>query len=103
MFTRQNNDWDMREVEAFFGRLQGQVIRRDVEDVMIWWMSKEDIFTIKPFYSSLAICRLIRHCVEPLGPNEGSPFCLRSFMGKNSNYGLAKKKGLVFIELVLFV
>ena len=34
VFTRLNNDWEMKEVEVFFKRLYGQVLRRDNEDVM---------------------------------------------------------------------
>ncbi|RVX12247.1 Protein FAR1-related sequence 9 [Vitis vinifera] len=53
-FTRHNNDWEMREVETLFRRLNGQVLRRDDEDVMNWWISKKGLFTVKSFYSSLA-------------------------------------------------
>ncbi|RVW20905.1 hypothetical protein CK203_113003 [Vitis vinifera] len=34
VFTRQINDWELGEVEQLFNRLQGQVIRSGVEDVM---------------------------------------------------------------------
>ena len=56
VFTRHNNDWEIEEMEAFFRRLQGQVIRRGVEDVMPWQVSKKGLFTVKFFYSFLAIC-----------------------------------------------
>lgn len=46
----------MREVEAFFKRLQGQVHRREDEDVMTWRASKKGLFTVKSFYSSLVLC-----------------------------------------------
>lgn len=46
----------MREVEAFFRRLQGQVHRREDEDVITWRASKKGLFTVKSFYSSLVLC-----------------------------------------------
>lgn len=57
-FTRHNNDREMRDVEALFRRLNGQVLRRDDEDVMNWWTSKKNLFTVKSFYSSLAPCNV---------------------------------------------
>ena len=57
-FTRHNNDRKMRDVEALFRRLNGQVLRRDDEDVMNWWTSKKNLFTVKSFYSSLAPCNV---------------------------------------------
>ena len=41
-----------RVLKFFFKRLQGQAIRRGAEDVMVWWVSKGDIFMDKSFYSS---------------------------------------------------
>ena len=43
-------------MEALFRRLNGQMLRRDDEDVMNWWISKKGLFTVKSFYSSLAPC-----------------------------------------------
>ena len=57
-FTRHNNDRKMRDVEALFRRLNRQVLRRDDEDVMNWWISKKNLFTVKSFYSSLAPCNV---------------------------------------------
>ncbi|RVW72345.1 putative mitochondrial protein [Vitis vinifera] len=56
VFTRLNNDWEMEEVETFFRRLHGHALRRGIEDVMYWRVSKKDIFTVKSFFSSLAPC-----------------------------------------------
>ena len=44
VFTRQINDWELSEVEGLLRRLQGQVIRVGVEDVMVWRLSKGDTF-----------------------------------------------------------
>ncbi|KAL6329295.1 hypothetical protein AAG906_015504 [Vitis piasezkii] len=43
-------------VEELLIRLQGQVIRSGVEDVMAWWLTKGGTFTVKSFYSSLVGC-----------------------------------------------
>ena len=56
IFTRHNNDWEMRDVEALFRILNRQALRRDDEDVMNRWISKKGLFTVKSFYSSLAPC-----------------------------------------------
>lgn len=58
MFTRQNNDWEMKKVGDFFKRQQRQAIRKGVQDVMTWQVSKGGTFTVKSFYSSLACCNL---------------------------------------------
>ena len=34
-FDKTINDWELGEVEQLFNRLQGQVIRSGVEDVMV--------------------------------------------------------------------
>ena len=56
VFTRHNNDLELRHVKTLFRRLNGQVLRRDDKDVMNWWISKKGLFTVKSFYSSLAPC-----------------------------------------------
>ena len=53
VFTRLNNDWEMEEVETFFSRLHGHVLRRGDEDVMFWRVSKKGFFTVKSFFSSI--------------------------------------------------
>ena len=58
VFTRHNNDWEIKDVEALFRKLNGQVLRRDDEDVMNWWISKKGLFTVKSFYSFLAPCNV---------------------------------------------
>nr|CAN64366.1 hypothetical protein VITISV_031303 [Vitis vinifera] len=40
LFTRQINDWKLGEVEELLNRLQGQVIKSGVEDVMAWRVTK---------------------------------------------------------------
>ena len=58
VFTRHNDDWEIKDVEALFRKLNGQVLRRDDEDVMNWWISKKGLFTVKSFYSFLAPCNV---------------------------------------------
>ena len=43
-------------METFFRRLHGHALRRGIEDVMYWRVSKKDIFTVKSFFCSLAPC-----------------------------------------------
>lgn len=58
VFISQINDWQLREVEELLRRLQVQVIKRGVEDVMVWRLLKGNIFTIKSFYFSLVVCSM---------------------------------------------
>ena len=53
MITRQINDWELGEVEELLKRLQGQVIRRGVEDVMAWRLTKGGTFIVNSFNSAL--------------------------------------------------
>ena len=64
MFTRQINDWQLREVEELLSRLQGQVIKRGVEVVM--WLTKRGTFTMKSFYSSLAAPSIVWNPLVPM-------------------------------------
>ena len=52
-FDKTINDWELGEVEELLNRIQGQVIRSGVEDVMAWWVTKGGAFTVKSFYYSL--------------------------------------------------
>lgn len=61
-------------MEAFFRGLQGQVIRRDVEDVTVLEDVKGETFLqLNLFIPSNMQTEGIpfKHCVEPLGLNEG--------------------------------
>ncbi|RVW99800.1 hypothetical protein CK203_029215 [Vitis vinifera] len=64
MFTRQINDWQLREVEELLSRLQGQVIKRGVEVVMR--LTKRGTFTMKSFYSSLAAPSIVWNPLVPM-------------------------------------
>ena len=50
-FSRQFNDWELEEVKAFFGRLHDLWVL-----IMLWFgqTQKNDDFSVKYFYSSLA-------------------------------------------------
>ena len=47
-------DYELEELEAFFKRLYEQIIRKDMENKLVWLTSKSGIFSIKSFYSSLS-------------------------------------------------
>ena len=98
MFIRQINDWELGEVEELLIRLQGQVIRSGVEDVMAWWLTKGGTFTVKSFYSSLVRC-------SPRGFPLGIAwfFCLEISLRNFFNSRATKKEGLVSSKQMLFV
>ena len=53
-FIKQMDDWKLEEVQVFFGRLYEHSITLGLEDIMIWLVTKNSIFSVKSFYSSLA-------------------------------------------------
>ena len=67
----------MEELKELLRRLQGQVIKRGVEDVMTWRLSKGDTFVVKSFLlSKLQFERILhKHCVKSLGLDESQLFC----------------------------
>ncbi|RVX00231.1 hypothetical protein CK203_026685 [Vitis vinifera] len=99
VFTRLNNDWEMEEVETFFSRLHGHALRRGIEDVISWRVSKKDLFTVKSFFSSLAPC-IGREFPSSLVWNPWVPKRVSFFaweaIWKNSNYGSTKKRGWAY-------
>ena len=107
LFTRQINDWKLGEVEELLNRLQGQVIKSGVEDVMAWRVTKGGTFTVKSFYYSLVGHSpkgfFVKYYVEPFGHDESQFFCLGSNLGNIFNSRLAKKEGLVSSKQMLFV
>ena len=40
-FSRQFNDWELEEVEAFFGRLHDHSISLGIDNVMVWTDTKK--------------------------------------------------------------
>ena len=57
-FSRRFHDWELEEVQAFFGRLSAHHLSLETNDVMVWLPTKDDTFSVKSFYSSLANRRL---------------------------------------------
>ena len=52
-FSRPFNDWEIDCVERFLVCLQGQRTCRDVEDTLLWSVSKSDKFIVKTLYNVL--------------------------------------------------
>lgn len=52
-FDRHLNDWEVDDVEAFFSKLQGSMIRREEKDKHVWMDSKNGVSSIKSLYSIL--------------------------------------------------
>ena len=48
-------------MQAFFGKLSAHPTSLETDDVMVWLPTKDGVFSIRPFYSSLENRR-----VEPL-------------------------------------
>lgn len=48
-FVGHLNDWELDDVEDFFSRIQGETVKRDVKDRMVWMGSRKAPFT--PFWS----------------------------------------------------
>ena len=76
-------------MEALFRRLKGQVLRRNDEDVMNWWISKKDLFIVKSFYSSLTPCNAREFpssiVWNPWVPKKVSFFTWEAFWGRILN------------------
>ena len=53
-FFRQLNDWELEEADNFFGRLHDHSLSLDSENILVWRDTKNDVFSVKSFYSSLA-------------------------------------------------
>ena len=51
------HDWELEEVEVFFGRLYEYSITVGTEGIMVWLVTKNGSFSIKFFCSSLAVRR----------------------------------------------
>ncbi|RVW92369.1 hypothetical protein CK203_032468 [Vitis vinifera] len=48
------NDWELEEADNFFGRLHDHSLSLDSENILVWRDTKNDVFSVKSFYSSLA-------------------------------------------------
>ena len=106
VFTRQINDWELGEVEELLRRLQQQVIKRGVEDVMVRWLSKGGTFIVKSVYSSLAGCfpkGFPTSTMDSLGADESQFFYLGSNWGKSLTLNQTKNEGLVSSKQMVFV
>ena len=57
-FIRHFNDWELEEVDALFGRLHNYSIHSSSFDVMAWLETKDGVFSIRSFYSSLVSRRM---------------------------------------------
>ena len=57
-FIRPFNDWELEEVDALFGRLHNYSIVLGTFDAMVWLETKDGVFSVRSFYSSLASRRV---------------------------------------------
>ena len=94
-------------MEGLFRRPKGYEIRKEVEDVMVWWLAKEGTFLIKSFYFSLSGCHSKgfphKSGLEPLGAGKSRLLCLGSSLGFFFYFGSAKKRGvgILVIDVIL--
>ncbi|RVW67633.1 hypothetical protein CK203_063058 [Vitis vinifera] len=84
-FIRQFKDWELEEVDALFGRLHNYSIVLGTFDAMVWLETKDGVFSVRSFYSSLASRR-----VEPFQHstmwNSWPLLELAFFLGGNLGY-----------------
>lgn len=52
-FIRQLNDWELEEVDIFFGRLHDYSTSLEIDNIMVRVETKNSNFSVKSFYSSL--------------------------------------------------
>ena len=57
-FTRWFHDWELEELQTFFGRLSAYHLSLETDDDMVWLPTQDGVFSVKSFYSSLANRRL---------------------------------------------
>ena len=53
-FIRQFNDWEMEDVDSFFGRLHNHFIASSTIDDMVWLGTKNGVFSVQSYYFTLA-------------------------------------------------
>ncbi|RVW55774.1 hypothetical protein CK203_075736 [Vitis vinifera] len=96
----------MEEVESLFRKLQPLVVRRDVEDVLSWKESRNDIFFVKSLY-----CSFTRASSDPFpwssiwrywASMRVSFFCLGSVLEQNFDHQSAQKEGMEHADFITF-
>ena len=53
LFSRAFNDWELELVERFLQKIKAFRVHRDVEDKVIWTISRYRTFSVKSLYSIL--------------------------------------------------
>ena len=53
LFSRAFNDWELELVERFLQKIKAFRVHRDVEDKVIWTISRYGTFSVKSLYSIL--------------------------------------------------
>lgn len=54
-FITHLNDWELKDIEVFFSRLQGNFVKREVKDRVVWLGSMKGVFPNNIFYSILKL------------------------------------------------
>lgn len=52
-FIKHLNDWELDNVEDFLSIHEGKSVKREVKDSVVWMDSRNEVFSIKSFYSIL--------------------------------------------------
>ncbi|RVW54190.1 Transcription initiation factor TFIID subunit 5 [Vitis vinifera] len=58
-FSRPFNDWEVEEVERLLLTIRGRRLNPLLEDRMLWKETKDEIFSVKSLYSTLASRRVV--------------------------------------------
>ena len=97
-FERLFNDWEMEEVQRFMITVNSKTLRFHSSDRLRWKETKDGIFTVKSSFDLLegGIQQLVpvKMIWNSIVPTKVGVFCVGDFVGKDSDYGLAKEKRL---------
>lgn len=53
MFSRSFNDWELDIMKRFLSRIQQKRVSRDLEDRVLWTVTKYRKFSVKSLYDAL--------------------------------------------------
>ena len=58
-FSRAFNDWEVDLVERLLLTIQGKRVSADLEDRVLWKMTKDGIFSVKSLYSVVELGNIV--------------------------------------------
>lgn len=86
-FVKQIHDWELGNLEAFFKKLQAQLICNGLKDEMIWYNTNCGNFSVKFLYSSFSTDSLEAFLASTVW-STWVPVRVGSYMGENFDAGI---------------